>query len=1165
MAQSPRTTRWSASLAVLVAFILLAILLVWLLKLAGGERTVALLAFTALGMAGAGVTWHLLRPPAIVTVNPDGDDALLALRQAAERLPRGELLNKPLVLVIGPATSGKTTAVSRSGLDAQLLAGDARGNGAEEPTKAANIWLVRDGVLVEAPGAFAGDSARFTKFVRSLRAPGLAVALGRGEPAPRAIVLCVPSDFIVAADQGRQLDTLAPMMRERLAEAARELGMRVPVYVLFTRADRIPAFETWAAPFTREEVRVPLGAALPFDDSASGAYAERLLPKLEMAFREIVASLAARRSELLTRESTEAQRLAGYELPREFGKMSAMVTRFLVEVTRPSQLGMTPQLRGFWFVGARPVMVRDAAPVAATAKPLDRGATSVFSSAAMGQVAAAASSVARRVPEWVFLDRFFTDVVFGDRSARAAARGGVRVSGMRRALLGGMIAAGGTLGVGVLTSVLGNRALSSRTRDAARAVAALPTVQSVPGTVALPSVEALRSLERLRAILDTVAGVDSSGVPWSLGFGLWSGRELIAAARPVWIGGYRRQLHDDAWHTLADSLRTLPDLPLPTSDYGRSYDMLKTYLVGTTEHARSSASFVSPVLLTSWERGVTPDSAVLTLARQQFETYARLQASAPLWPAEADAKLVGHAREHLGQFAGIDPIYLSMLGEVTAHTKPIRLAEAVPQAAGVVGTGGAVVTAPYTAAGWRAMQDILNDADRFFQSENWVVGDRSAVATRDRTKDLRDIRARYLNDYAAQWRNALKAVSVPRPGSVKESASRLGVLGGAQSPLLAVLALAATNTNVDTMLARAFQPVHLVTPPTVKDKYVSEANEPYVNALLSLQGAMEQLGNLPPATDTATTMALAAGAQTALAQSTQTKVAARQLAQKFAVDADAAQIGPTIAALLEAPINGAEGTLRSVAAIKPPTPVVAAGGGSGGGGGSAKGAELTVILNDRGKQLCKAMERILGRFPFNPDGGDAGIGDVNALLAPGTGSLWAFYDERLVPLLPRQGGEYRGKPANDVTLSPQFVAFFNRMARASNALYADRGSTPRMNLTAKGIAGGDVSIVTLISGDRTLRFGPGAAASPLPWPPGGGTTARLMVTSGGREREVAKGDGPWALFRLASRATSTELRGPTARTTFSGGVVVEFTATGAGPVVQRGALTGPACVQQVTQ
>ena len=1198
MMHSSRTKRWIASLAVLFLFVAIAILAVWLLKLTGGERTAMLIGLALLGAIGAAITWHVLRPSDAVS-RAEKDEAILALRQAADRLPRGELLGKSLVLLLGPPTSTKTTVVTRSGLDAQLLAGDARGTGPEEPTKAANIWLGGGGALIEAPGTLTADGPRFMRFVRALRAPGLAAALGRREPAPRAIVLCVPCDYLATSDEQKQLDVLAPVLRARLADAANQLGLRVPVYVLFTRLDRLPYVEAWLAPLTREEIRMPLGAALPFDNGAAGAYAERLIPRLELAFATLVASLGARRSELLSRESVEAQRLGAYEVPRELGKLAPAAIRFLAEVTRPSQMGMTPQLRGFWFVGARPVIVRDAAPVAATAAPVD-GATGLFRPGMLTGAAApaAAPAAARKVPEWVFIDRFFTDVVFGDRSARAAALGGVRVSGMRRILLGTLIAGGLLLGLGVTVSWMKNRALASRTMTAVRGVASLPVVQAAPGTIALPSVEALRQLEQLRALLDTITSIDTSGVPLSMRFGLWNGASLVSAARPAWIAGYRRQLHDDAWRVLLDSLRTIPDVPTPASDYGRSYDMLKTYLVGTTEHARSSRDFVTPVLLSSWQRGITTDSVVTELARRQFDEYASLQVAAQLWPVAADSRLVTHTRDHLGRFAGIDPIYVSMRSAVQSKAKAIKLAEAVPQAAGVVGTGGAMVAAPFTEAGWTAMQDALRNSDRFFQGETWVVGDRSAVASRNREQDLAEIRKRYLADYQAEWRKALQMVSVPRPGTPAQSAARLGKLGGAQSPLLAILALAARNTTGDSALARAFQPVHSVTPPAIRDKNVSETNQEYANALLALQSGMESIVNLPPAKDSAGVLTLQTTAQGVLnAQAAQAKTVARQLEQKFAVDASASQVGPSVARLLYAPIDGAESVLKALMLTRMPRGAPVGGGGGGGGapapiaaspvvappagGGaapapvaapmgpdaiaSAAGADLAVLLNGRGREMCRAMERILRKFPFNPDAGDmADVRDVNAMLAPGTGVLWKLYDDRLKPMLPLENGNFIPKPANGVTLSPQFVAFFRRMARASVALYSDLGQTPRMALSVKVIPSPEVSIVSLVNGDRTLRW-PGADVQSLSWP-SGGNNARLLATSGGREQELAKGEGPWALFRMMARGLP-EGRGGTIRVTFNGAapVTLELTGPGAGPVVQRGGLAGQACVAQVTQ
>jgi type VI secretion system protein ImpL len=264
-----------------------------------------------------------------------------------------------VVLVAGVDGSCKTTIVVNAGIDAELLAGDAPAAGAHEPpppTPAANVWAVRQGVLVESGGTVFGDEARWKRLVRAIRAPRLGALLGRGAPPPRALVLCVSCDLLYAGDAGAQLDALAQVTRERLAAAARELGVALPVYVVFTKADRIPEFEPWVAPLTREEVRFPLGAALRFDATladtraaaraaATGSYAERLMPRLEAAFADIVSAMAGRRLELLGRESQIDRRLAAYELPREMQKLSAIAERFLVEICRPMQIGVSPQLR----------------------------------------------------------------------------------------------------------------------------------------------------------------------------------------------------------------------------------------------------------------------------------------------------------------------------------------------------------------------------------------------------------------------------------------------------------------------------------------------------------------------------------------------------------------------------------------------------------------------------------------------------------------------------------------------------------------------------------------------------------------------------------------------------------------------------------------------------
>ena len=532
---SPRkpATRWIIAGVVLLFFVLLMVLLSFMLTLDPVSTWVLRIGLVVLGLIAAGAILWYLRPADDVPLDA-GDDVLLALQSASAKLPRGSFLSRPMVVVVGAEGSAKTTLVARSGGTPELLAGEAPTavTDAPVPTKTVNVWAMQQGVVVELGGTLLGDVSRWARVTRALRAPRVAAALGKGEAAPRAVVVCVPCDLFYAGGAGQQLEELSAVLRQRLAEASRELGLALPVYVVFTRMDKVPHFDSWISVFTKDELRAPLGATMTFDAaSTTGNYAERLGARIDRAFKQIIDTASSRRVDLLARENAQDQRYGAYELPRELGKLLPSISMFLVELCRPTQLGSSPLLRGFYFAGARPVVVTDVAKAPgsrAAAAPQASNATGIFrvmerpAEQAMG-----GQSVTRRVPEWVFVDRFLRDVVLADAGAASVARGGVKVQSARRAMLGVAIAASLLLLTGVTISWARNRAMTSRVESAARAVAALPVIQATPGTLTFSSVQALRSLEALRAQLDTIRGYVVEGT--TAVYALW----IVARARVV--------------------------------------------------------------------------------------------------------------------------------------------------------------------------------------------------------------------------------------------------------------------------------------------------------------------------------------------------------------------------------------------------------------------------------------------------------------------------------------------------------------------------------------------------------------------------------------------------------------------------------------------------------
>ncbi len=982
MAHRKSYVRWLYAALTLLVFIVVLVVLERVVALEPGAVWALRVGLIVLGLIAAGsILWYLRPNEGAEPVLDTGDDVLLVISGARSRLPRRNLTSLPLLLVVGPEGSVKTSLVARSGGDPELLAGAAPSQPTDlpAPTTAATVWAMQQSIVIELTSKLLTDATRWAKVLRSLRAPRAAAAVGKGEAAPRSILVCVPCDLFYDGSSGQQLSTLATLMRQRLAEASRELGLALPVYVVFTKMDRIPHFEAWVAPLSREELRAPLGATLTFDTASdSGNYAERLKPQLNAAFQLIVDSMANRRVDLLGRETVQDRRYAAYELPREMRKLMDPATSFLVDLCRPTQLGSSPQLRGFYFTGARPVVVADvaAASVAVrTESPVAADATSIFRSAAAPPVVASAASAAtRKIPEWVFLDRLLRDVVLSDSGAASMASGGVRVQRSRRVLLGAAIAASLLLLIGVTTSWLGNRAMAARLTNAAQAVAALPVVQSSPGTIAFPSAEALRRLDALRAQLDTVKDYVQQGPPLRMRFGLWQGPALVNAARPVWYEGFRLQLFADAFAAIEDSLKALPLTPGPSNDYVTTYSWLKGYLITTANAERSTSEFLAPVLLSSWQRGVETDSDVTSLARQQFEYYANVLPTNNPFPTAADAGLVSKARDFLGRYTGGEQIYVNMLAEANKQIPPVVL----PQAPGII-TVKPQVAGAFSADGAKFMADAFTNSDRFFQGETWVVGEATASRSVDREQVVASIREQYHTDYVQEWRQVLQSAGVVRPSNVGEAADKLDIVAGTQSPILQVLRTIAVNTNSDSAMSAVFQPVHEVTPPAVVDKFVSEKNQPYMEGLLGLQAALTQVRNMPAVVDTASAQAVSQAAQTAGGDVTRARVAAKRVAQGFTLTPEAAPVASAVEQFMTAPISGVEAVLRTASATRPPapkpvavapppTPAPAAAGGGGGGGGG--GVSVAVVLNERGRALCTAMTPLLAKFPFKPDARD---------------------------------------------------------------------------------------------------------------------------------------------------------------------------------------------------
>ncbi|MGH7504299.1 MAG: ImcF-related family protein, partial [Longimicrobiales bacterium] len=355
--------------------------------------------------------------------------------------------------------------------------------------------------------------------------------------------------------------------------------------------------------------------------------------------------------------------------------------------------------------------------------------------------------------------------------------------------------------------------------------------------VGIPATAELQHLDSLRAQLARLRSWGQEGPPLRYRWGLYTGDDMLDTLRALYFQRFDRMLWNYTRARLVGSLGTLPATPTEANEYGTTYDALKAYLITTSHPRESTVDFLAPELMEHWTTGRDIDAERTELAQRQFAFFAAELPFGNPYPQAPDDALVARTRDFLRAFGNTDQFYQALIGQASNEAEAARFESTATVSDAVVVPGA------YTTAGWEFVQTNLQNLDRLFTRESWVLGD-ATVPEGDRARIASELRTRYSADYITQWQGFLAAARVARFGGPQDAASKLGALSAPQSPLLRLLALVAVNTAVDTLaIGDAFQPVHTVMPPTATDRLIVEPNQPYMQGLIGLQTAMEQVAS----------------------------------------------------------------------------------------------------------------------------------------------------------------------------------------------------------------------------------------------------------------------------------------------------------------------------------
>ncbi len=1031
--------------------------------------------------------------------------ALALLKKASGS--RGYLYERPWYAIIGPPGAGKTTALLNAGLSFPLAAemGQSAVAGVGG-TRMCDWWFTESAVLIDTAGRYttqdsdaAVDKAGWQAFLDLLRRT-------RARQPLNGVLVAIALSDIAAAPPAERL-AHARAIRRRVKELYDQLGVRVPVYALFTKADLVAGFTEFFDDLDRERRGQVWGMTFPLNKSEAGT-AALFGPEFQLLEERLNQRLLDR---LQTERSPDRRTLiAGF--PPQVASLASPLAEFVTEAFGGSRLDPAPFLRGVYLTSGTQ-----------EGTPIDRLTGAMARS--FGIDAQRAPSLRPEQGRSYFLTRLLKDVIFGEATLVARDPAAIRRNVLVRA---------GAAALALIVA-LGGAAALVQTRQAnqlalAQSDAALAAYIKTAQSLALDPVTDAQ-LPRIVPLLDEARalpfGVDAEPPATQWFPGLSQTDKLGAGAREVYRHALQHVLLPRLVVRLEAQMRSHFEQPAYLYEATRVYLMLGS--AGPLDR-----SLVKEWMSLDWQVAL-PGPASKAL-RDSLERHLAALLDEPLEKVPLDGALVEDARRTFSRVSLADRVYGTIRGSQQARALPPWRPADAAGASGVrvfIRRSGAPLTEGvpgfYNIDGfYKVLLPNLPAATTQVASESWVLGKEAQIdPTSPQVLTLqRDVIALYTADYAKQWDALLGDLEVEPMRNLQQAVQELYILASPQSPMRDLLA------GITRQLTLTQPPPP---PPGIAGAAQgavqaagAAAAQTASGAASRLQALVGQAGGPPPESpgkaieDRYTALITFVGKGPGAPIDNVLKLL-NDLQVQLAKLAAAPVGGPAAA------LGGGEdpAQLLQAEASRDPQPVarwlqaMAISGNQLRGGGALEQVKKAFGAPGGPASLCK--QAVAGRYPFTPgSSNDIPLDDFARLFASG-GLLDKFFNENLQSFVDTSGATWKAQPVAGVTapVSPGDLAQFQRASQIRDLFFAAGGNQPtvRFDITPLDT---DAKQVTLDLDGQAIVYahGPQRPVS-VTWPGQNRMNSVRLVfdpppSSGA---PVFQATGPWSLFRLFGQGT----------------------------------------------
>jgi len=733
-------------------------------------------------------------------------DQLTAAIQALKKSNLGKgisgksaLYALPWYMFIGPPGAGKTTAIENSGLEFPCGSDRIRGVGG---TRNCDWFFSSSAILLDTAGRYTTeeeDREEWNSFLEILK------KYRKKKPINGVIIGVSIADLFNS--NAEDVENSAKVIRTRIDELVQKLGVRFPVYLVFTKCDLIQGFVEFFGDFTRVEREQIWGgtfsAELQNDPDPAGVFKKES--------HKLYESLILARLKRLNNPMQREEKRKVYTFPLEFNSGNENLSKFIETLFRQNPYQENPYFRGFYFTSGTQEGI-----------PIDRVIQSIAK-----QFDLPTETIEKFDPEMetksYFINDLFSNVIIPDQNlvghtSRMATKRGLMKFGIATAVVALLVA----LLIGFTSSYIKFK------NDANALVGIINKVKSIRWTEESFS-NNFYELEQFRQHLEKLGDIPM------LGKGIYQGNEMVESANQLYYTKLKpfvdRYLYDEVLTNRLNAYVTNRE------DMYRdeAYNYLRTYLLMSSEvnklrDSQSEKIFLNSEVLAlvdtmledrfNFAYQATQNNNLQLLQatiKKQISYFIEILSSDNQYLSgqvseisfKTNRLLVNQVRSKLGT-PNIFDIYARLKREGLVKGQSISLSQAIGGRHSDLFQSEEEVPGFFTKTGYESFVSTqFEKAIQNPEQDDWVLGAKSEQLPdemQDQSAMEKQLWLYYYRDYSKAWWNFLKSINVRSFDSFSIASTRLKILGDfADSPLRRLLETVSLNTNFESEINKKAQ------------------------------------------------------------------------------------------------------------------------------------------------------------------------------------------------------------------------------------------------------------------------------------------------------------------------------------------------------------------------